>query len=112
VEVTDQRLPQALESTAYFIVAEALTNAIRHARASSVQIEAVIDGAVLRLAVRDDGVGGARTDGSSGLLGLRDRAAAVNGELRVESPPGQGTLVAATLPIPARPHAQTAGRPA
>jgi transcriptional regulator of acetoin/glycerol metabolism len=112
VKVTAQRFPEALEATAYFIVVEALTNALRHASASSVQIEAVADGAVLRLAVRDDGVGGARTDGSSGLLGLSDRAAALNGELRVDSPPGQGTLVAATLPIPARPPAKAAGRTA
>ena len=70
------------------------------ARASSAQI-VVVDGAVLRLAVRDDGVGGARTDGSSRLLGLHDRAAALNGELHVESPPGEGTVIAATIPIPA-----------
>jgi signal transduction histidine kinase len=101
VEVAADRLPEALEATAYFIAAEALTNAVRHARANSVQIAAVVDGGVLRLEVRDDGVGGARCDGSSGLLGLRDRAAALNGELRIESPPGKGTLVAATLPIPA-----------
>ena len=48
-----------------------------------------------------DGVGGASTESSSGLLGLRDRAAAVDGELRVVSPPGGGTLITATLPIPA-----------
>jgi signal transduction histidine kinase len=101
VEVTSERLPAALEATAYFIVAEALTNIVRHADASSAQIVAEIDGEVLRLAVRDDGVGGARSDRSSGLLGLRDRAAALNGELRIESPPGGGTVVAATLPIPA-----------
>jgi signal transduction histidine kinase len=101
VEVTAERLPAALEATAYFILAEALTNVVKHARAGSAQIAAVVDGGVLRLEVRDDGVGGARSNGSSGLLGLRDRAAAMNGELRVESPPGEGTVVAATLPIPA-----------
>jgi signal transduction histidine kinase len=101
VEVTAERLPAALEATAYFIVAEAVTNAVRHARASSVQVAAVVDGDVLRLEIRDDGVGGARYDGSSGLVGLRDRAAAVDGELRIESPPGEGTVVAGTLPIPA-----------
>jgi signal transduction histidine kinase len=100
VEVTAGRLPEALEATAYFIVAEALTNTVKHARASSAQIAAAVDGSVLRLAVRDDGVGGARRHGSSGLLGLRDRAAALNGELHIESPPGEGTVVAATLPIP------------
>ncbi|MEA2295277.1 MAG: hypothetical protein QOE86_2916 [Solirubrobacteraceae bacterium] len=100
VEVTAERLPAALEATAYFIVAEAMTNAVRHARASSARIVAVVDGGTLWLEVRDDGIGGARTDGSSGLLGLRDRAAALNGRLRVESPPGEGTVVAATIPIP------------
>jgi signal transduction histidine kinase len=99
VKVTAQRLPPALEATAYFIVAEALTNAVRHAAADKVHICAIIDDAVLRLAVRDDGVGGARSDASTGLLGLRDRAAAHNGELRVVSPPGAGTLITATLPI-------------
>jgi signal transduction histidine kinase len=101
VDVTSDRLPAALEANAYFILAEALTNAVRHAQATSVRIAAVADGGVLRLEVRDDGIGGARTNGSSGLLGLRDRAAALNGELRLESPPGEGTVVTATLPIPA-----------
>jgi signal transduction histidine kinase len=101
VEVTDERLPAALAATAYFIVAEALTNAVRHARARSARVVAVAAGGVLRLEVRDDGVGGAQSDGGSGLLGLRDRAAALDGVLRVESPPGEGTVVAAMLPIPA-----------
>jgi signal transduction histidine kinase len=60
---------------------------------------------VLQLAVRDDDGGGARTDASAGLLGLHDRAAAVNGELRIESPPGEGTVIAATIPIPVSPAA-------
>jgi signal transduction histidine kinase len=101
VDISAGRLPAALEATAYFIVAEALTNTVKHARATRAQIRASVDGRVLQLAVRDDGVGGACTNGSSGLLGLRDRAAAVNGELRIESPPGEGTVIAATLPIPA-----------
>ena len=106
VEVTAERLPAALEATAYFIVAESLTNVIRHARASRAQITVGLEGGVLALEVRDDGVGGAQSDGSSGLLGLRDRAAALDGELRIDSPPGEGTVVAATLPIPV---AQAAG---
>jgi signal transduction histidine kinase len=101
VDVTSERLPPALEANAYFIVAEALTNAVRHAQATSVRIAAVVDSGALWLEVRDDGVGGACTEGSSGLLGLRDRAAALNGELHVESPAGEGTVVAAVLPIPA-----------
>jgi signal transduction histidine kinase len=100
VDVTAERLPPALEATAYFIVAEALTNTAKHAHADSAQITALIDGDVLRLEIRDDGIGGARTGTSSGLLGLRDRAAAMNGELRVDSPPGAGTTITATLPIP------------
>jgi signal transduction histidine kinase len=100
VEVTAERLPMSLEAAAYFIVAEALTNVAKHARASSARIKAAVDGGVLRLEIRDDGVGGASTNGSSGLLGLRDRAAVLNGELRVESPPGEGTVVAAWLPMP------------
>jgi signal transduction histidine kinase len=100
VDVTAERLPEALEATAYFIVAEALTNAVKHAHATNARIAAVVDRGVLWLEVRDDGVGGARADGSSGLLGLRDRAAALDGTLHIESPQGAGTVVAATLPIP------------
>jgi signal transduction histidine kinase len=100
VDVTDQRLPQTLEANAYFIAAEALTNTVKYADATSARVTAVVDGGVLQLEVRDDGIGGARIDDSSGLLGLRDRAAALNGELHVESPPGGGTRIAATLPIP------------
>jgi signal transduction histidine kinase len=100
VDVTTQRLPPALEATAYFIVSEALTNTVKHARAASARIAVAVDGDELRLEVRDDGVGGARTAGSTGLVGLLDRAAALNGTLRVESPHGAGTRVTATLPIP------------
>jgi signal transduction histidine kinase len=98
-DVTDERLPTALEANAYFIVAEALTNAVKHANATEGAIAAVVDGDVLRLEVRDNGVGGARTEGSSGLIGLRDRAAALRGDLRVQSPAGRGTVVTAALPI-------------
>jgi signal transduction histidine kinase len=103
VEVTSERLPADLEATAYFIVAEALTNVTKHARASRAHVVAVVDRAVLRLEIHDDGRGGARSDGGSGLLGLRDRASALHGEVRVESPPGKGTVVAVTLPIPVSP---------
>jgi signal transduction histidine kinase len=63
-------------------------------------VRAVFESGALRVEVRDEGVGGARLQDSSGLLGLHDRAAALGGELRVDSPPGGGTVVAATLPIP------------
>jgi signal transduction histidine kinase len=100
VDVTAERLPPALEATAYFVVAEALTNTVKHAHAHRAQVRAVIESGALRVEVRDEGVGGARLQDSSGLLGLHDRAAALGGELRVDSPPGGGTVVAATLPIP------------
>jgi signal transduction histidine kinase len=101
VDVTGEELPTALEAAAYFIVAEALTNAVRHAAARSAHVVALVEEGALRLEVRDDGVGGARDEGGSGLVGLRDRAAAMDGELLVDSPPGEGTVVAALLPIAA-----------
>jgi signal transduction histidine kinase len=102
-DVTEERLPPALEATAYFIVAEALTNVVKHARASRAHVRATVDAGALRVEVRDDGVGGADLDGGSGLLGLRDRVAAINGELTVDSPPGGGTAIVATLPLNAQP---------
>jgi signal transduction histidine kinase len=96
--VSVDRLPAAVEATAYFVVAEALTNVAKHARAAHAAVTArVVDGA-LEVQVRDDGVGGARP-GGSGLLGLRDRLAALDGQLRVESPADGGTLVAAEIPV-------------
>jgi hypothetical protein len=97
--VTRERFPCALEATAYFIVAEALTNILRHAQATSAWITAAVDDGRLRLEVRDDGIGGALMNGSNGMLAIRDRAAAANGTLWLESPPGQGTRVTASLPI-------------
>jgi signal transduction histidine kinase len=93
------RLPAAVEATAYFVVAEALTNVAKHARAGRASVAArVVDGTV-RVQVRDDGIGGARPDGS-GLLGLADRLAVLDGRLRIESPVDGGTLVAADIPVP------------
>ena len=100
VSVTPKRLPESVEATAYFITAEALTNVVKHAQARRAEVEASLDGDVRHLEVRDDGAGGAKLEGSSGLLGLQDRASAVGGERDVESPPGSGTVVAAKLPVP------------
>lgn len=99
VDVTAQRLPPALEATAYFIVAEALTNVAKHANATRAEVTARVDRDILELEVRDDGVGGAQVGGSYGLLGLKDRAAAAGGELRVNSSPGRGTSIVARLPL-------------
>jgi signal transduction histidine kinase len=100
LDVTGERFPPALEATAYFIVAESLTNVAKHAQASHAEVSASVFDGALHVEVRDDGVGGARLEGSTGLLGLEDRAEALDGELRVESPQGSGTVVRARLPIP------------
>jgi signal transduction histidine kinase len=98
-DVSVARLPPAIEATAYFVVAEALTNVAKHARAGHAEVTALIDDGTVRVRVRDDGVGGARPDGS-GLTGLADRLAVLDGNLWVESPVDGGTLVAADIPIP------------
>ena len=92
------RLPAPIEATAYFVVAESLTNMAKHARATGAIVTARIENGTLTVQVRDDGVGGARADGS-GLVGLTDRLAALDGRLRVESPAGGGTLIAADIPL-------------
>jgi signal transduction histidine kinase len=97
VDVSAGRLPEPIEATAYFVVAEALTNVAKHARAQRATVTARVNDGVLRVEVRDDGAGGARLEGS-GLLGLRDRLAALDGTLTVDSSPGGGTVVAATIP--------------
>ena len=98
VDVSVGRLPATAEATAYFVVAEGLTNVVKHASADSAAVSAHIDEDTLRVCVRDDGVGGARPDGS-GLVGLRDRVSAVDGRFRVESPVEGGTLIAADIPV-------------
>jgi signal transduction histidine kinase/ketosteroid isomerase-like protein len=100
VELPDRRLPRGLETTAYFIVAEALTNVVKHARATSAHVSATVAGAeTLRLEVRDDGIGGADRARGSGLVGLVDRVAACGGAIDIRSPPGEGTTITAELPI-------------
>jgi signal transduction histidine kinase len=96
------RLPEPVEVSAYYVVAEALTNAAKHARASAVTVTAEADtaGAVLRVTVRDDGAGGADFTGGTGLAGLRDRVEALGGRIFVDSPPGAGTTLRAELPLP------------
>jgi signal transduction histidine kinase len=97
--VTVGRLPAAVEATAYFVVAEALTNVAKHARSERATVTARIEDGTLVVHVRDDGIGGAQRTGS-GITGLTDRLAALDGELRVESPADRGTVVAATIPLP------------
>jgi signal transduction histidine kinase len=99
VEVSVDRLPAPVEAAAYFVVAEALTNVVKHSRATGATALARVEDGTLQIEVRDDGVGGARPDGS-GLVGLADRLAVLHGRLRVESPADGGTLVAADIPLP------------
>jgi signal transduction histidine kinase len=98
VDVACDRFEPEIEATAYFIVAEALTNVAKHASASTAEVTAYASDGVLHVAVRDDGVGGADRDGH-GLIGLADRATALGGHLEVNSPVVGGTIVAATLPL-------------
>lgn len=90
-------LPPPLAATAYFVAAEAVTNALKHAHATTIAIDVRHEDGVLHLAVADDGVGGADPDGGTGLLGLRDRVAVFDGEMTVSSTPHQGTIVSVTL---------------
>ncbi|MDN3356018.1 sensor histidine kinase [Actinomadura sp. DC4] len=94
----DRRLPEELEVALYYVVSEALTNVLKHAYATGVRVELGEEDAKVRLAVRDNGVGGADPARGSGLNGLRDRVAAVGGSLQVASPAGQGTTLIVTIP--------------
>jgi signal transduction histidine kinase len=98
IDVSVGRLPTAVQATAYFLVSEALTNVAKHARAGHAEVTARIEDGTLAVHVRDDGIGGARPDGS-GLMGLADRLAALDGQLRVESSTDGGTLITAAIPI-------------
>jgi signal transduction histidine kinase len=99
VSVATGRLSGELEATVYFVCSEVLANAAKHAGAMKASIEATAGDGQLTLRIRDDGKGGAGVAGGSGLRGLADRVEALGGELRIESPPGGGTLIAARLPL-------------
>jgi signal transduction histidine kinase len=101
VEVTavpDARLPQPVETAAYYVVAEGLANVIKHAHATHARIAVAMDNGRAVVQVGDDGRGGADTAGGSGLSGLRDRVEALDGSLAVESPRGGGTTLRAEFP--------------
>ena len=100
VDVPAERFPAEIEASAYFIVAEALTNVVKHANAGRAEVRASVEDGMLHVEVRDDGIGGA-DPGGHGLVGIADRATALGGRLKIENPVGGGTLVAATLPLSA-----------
>ncbi|MFD4193691.1 PAS domain-containing sensor histidine kinase [Amycolatopsis thermoflava] len=95
-----RRLPPTIEVNAYFVVSEAITNAVKHAGATGITVDLHCDGATLTLEVSDDGAGGANLDGTgSGLIGLADRVTALDGDFALSSPPGGGTSLRATIPL-------------
>jgi signal transduction histidine kinase len=100
VELDDAALPPSVETTAYYIAAEAMTNALRHAQAERITIRGAVESGRFVLQVHDDGRGGAAeaADGT-GLRGLIDRAQALGGSLSIQSPAGGGTVIVATLPL-------------
>jgi signal transduction histidine kinase len=94
-----RRLPEPLEVAVYYVVSEAVTNAAKHARASTVTVELSADDVIVRLAIRDDGIGGADPHHGSGLLGLTDRLEALGGRLQITSPAGSGTTLLIEIPL-------------
>ena len=99
LELPAERFPEHVEATAYYVVAEALTNVAKYARASTASVRASRVDDRLRIEVVDDGAGGADPSAGSGLLGLADRLAAVSGSFEVESEPAAGTRVRAEIPL-------------
>ena len=96
---TDTRPADPIEVAAYYVISEALTNTTRHAHASSTRVTVEQRNALLRLSIRDDGVGGADLKHGSGLIGLRDRVQALGGTIEVSSHPGEGTSIVVELPL-------------
>jgi signal transduction histidine kinase len=95
----DRRLPESAEVAAYYVVAEALTNTAKHARASNIDVRVEADDANLHLSIRDDGIGGADVGKGSGLTGLMDRVEALSGTLAISSHTGDGTSLLVKIPI-------------
>jgi PAS domain S-box-containing protein len=101
IDIPEQRFPESIEAGAYFFVAEALTNVIKHAAASCTSVSLAVDepGGTIAIAVADDGRGGALAVAGRGLAGMQDRLAALEGSLAIHSPLGAGTQLTATLPV-------------
>jgi PAS domain S-box-containing protein len=99
LDTPEGRLPGPIEAAAYYVVSEAVANIVKHARASSVAVRVSVPDGHVVVEVADDGVGGADPTGGSGLRGLADRVAVLDGRLRVESPAAGGTRVVAEIPL-------------
>jgi signal transduction histidine kinase len=100
---TDVRLPEAIEVAVYFVASEALANATKHSQASIIEVSLAPRDRRLLLSIRDDGVGGAEAGRGSGLVGLQDRVEALDGTIKIDSPPGGGTALVVTLPLEVEP---------
>ena len=112
VAVPSRRLPDSVESTVYFVVSECLANIGKHADAREATVAVTVVGDEVEVVVKDDGVGGAELGNGSGLQGLEDRVGALEGCVDVDSPPGGGTTVMATIPLSAPAPGADAVRPA
>jgi signal transduction histidine kinase len=99
-ELPPERLPEHVELAAYFVVSEALTNVAKYASASQASVTVAQENGTLMIEISDDGVGGANLDLGTGLRGLIDRLTAIEGWLDIDSRPGHGTAVRATIPCP------------
>ena len=99
IESPRERLPDQVEAAAYFVVSECLANVGKHAQASSATVSVTAQDGQLLVEVRDDGTGGVDVENGHGIQGLEDRVGALGGTLAVESPPGAGTRVLATIPL-------------
>jgi signal transduction histidine kinase len=95
----ERRLPERVEVTTYYVVSEALTNAAKHAGASTIAVDVQASSGTVALSIRDDGVGGADPTKGSGLIGLKDRVEAIGGTIAIESPAGGGTSLRIELPV-------------
>jgi signal transduction histidine kinase len=94
-----ERLPEPVETAAYYVVSEALANVVKHAKAEGACVRILRSNSSALVEVEDNGEGGAHLDGGSGLRGLLDRVETLDGSLEVESRRGRGTLVRAALPL-------------
>jgi len=99
LEIASERVQTDVEASAYFTVAEALTNVVKHAHAERAGVRTSVTDGALRVEVTDDGIGGA-DPGGHGLVGMADRVTALGGRLEIDSPPGGGTRVTATFRLP------------
>jgi len=96
--VPSERLPERVEAAIYYLVAEAIANMMKYARATQATVEVERSNGNVSVVVADDGVGGAAPGSGTGLVGLVDRIEALDGRLRIESPAGHGTRISAVIP--------------